>query len=175
MSALAAVANDEKAGVSAENFKSAMRHLAGGVSVITSGRGADRNGFTATSVSSLSADPAALIVCVNRNCSIIPTLRRSLAFGVNILGAGHRGVADRFAGRCDVSGADRFDGADWLEMMTGVPLMADALAAMDCTLDSIVDWQTHSLVIGRVEAVQVVGGPQALLYWRGQYIETPSG
>jgi len=155
----------------ADSFRAAMRHLAGGVSIITSGRGADRAGLTATSVSSLSVEPASLIVCINRSSSMIPVLRASGSFGVNILAAGHRDLADRFAGRHGVSGAARYAGADWIELVTGAPLLADALAAIDCKVDSVIDWNTHALVIGRVEAVRLHDGPQALVYWRGAYVD----
>jgi flavin reductase (DIM6/NTAB) family NADH-FMN oxidoreductase RutF len=47
--------------VSSDHFRGAMRHLAGGVSVITVGRGRDITGMTVTSVSSLSVDPPTLI------------------------------------------------------------------------------------------------------------------
>ncbi|WP_423065191.1 flavin reductase [Devosia sp. CN2-171] len=41
-----------------------MRHLAAAVSVVTTGRGEQRTGFTATSVTSLSREPPALLVCL---------------------------------------------------------------------------------------------------------------
>ena len=50
-------------------FKNAMRHLAAAVSVVTTGRGDQRTGFTATSVTSLSMEPPALLVCLNRQSS----------------------------------------------------------------------------------------------------------
>ena len=58
--------------VSADQFRSAMRHLTGGVSVITAGRGGDITGMTVTSVSSLSIEPASLIVSINRDASSWP-------------------------------------------------------------------------------------------------------
>jgi flavin reductase (DIM6/NTAB) family NADH-FMN oxidoreductase RutF len=154
-----------------ESFKSAMRHLAGGVAVITSGRGSACNGLTATSVSSLSIEPAALVVSINRNASLMPVLRETKAFGVNILAARHRGLADRFAGRGGHKGVERFDGSDWIELVTGAPLLTDALAAVDCTVDTIVDWNTHAVVIGLVEAVRLGGDAPALIYWRGDYVD----
>ena len=54
--------------VTTDDFRGAMRHLAGGVSVITAGRGKDISGMTVTSVSSLSVEPPALIVSINRAC-----------------------------------------------------------------------------------------------------------
>jgi flavin reductase (DIM6/NTAB) family NADH-FMN oxidoreductase RutF len=47
--------------VSSGEFRSALRHLTGGVSVITAGRGRDITGMTVTSVSSLSINPPTLI------------------------------------------------------------------------------------------------------------------
>lgn len=164
-------APDNPSAATPEGFRSAMRHLAGGVSIVTSGRGAQRGGLTATSVSSLSMEPPSLIVCINRNSSMISVLRDSGSFAVNILGAHHREIADRFAGRHGIAGADRFSGADWIELVTGAPLLSDALAGVDCVVDNIIDWHTHALVIGRVEAVRLVGGPRALAYWRGNYAD----
>ena len=76
-----------------------MRRLTGGVSVITAGRGKDITGMTVTSVSSLSVDPPALIVSVNRAASSWPLLRRYGVFGVNILTADQLDIAERFSGK----------------------------------------------------------------------------
>src|SRR3569833_655882 len=51
-------------------FKQGMRRLAAGVSVVTTMDGAQPHGFSATSVTSVSADPAPLLlVCVNKAVS----------------------------------------------------------------------------------------------------------
>jgi flavin reductase (DIM6/NTAB) family NADH-FMN oxidoreductase RutF len=70
--------------VSSADFRGAMRHLTGGVSVITVGRGKDVSGMTVTSVTSLSVDPPTLLVSINRDASSFPLIRRYGAFGVNI-------------------------------------------------------------------------------------------
>jgi flavin reductase (DIM6/NTAB) family NADH-FMN oxidoreductase RutF len=85
--------------VSSADFRGAMRHLTGGVSVITAGRGKDITGMTVTSVTSLSVDPPTLLVSINRDASSFPLIRRHGAFGVNILNADQLDVAERFAGR----------------------------------------------------------------------------
>src|SRR3982750_2533560 len=94
--------------VSSADFRGAMRHLTGGVSVITAGRGKDITGMTVTSVSSLSVDPPTLIVSVNRESSSWPLLQRYGVFGVNILSAEQLDVAERFSGKGGLKGADRF-------------------------------------------------------------------
>jgi flavin reductase (DIM6/NTAB) family NADH-FMN oxidoreductase RutF len=155
--------------VSCDSFRSAMRHLASGVSVITTGQGEQRTGLTATSVSSLSMEPPALVVCINRASTTLKAIRENRGFGVNFLAAGHRDLAERFSGCGNVSGAARYQGSEWITLVTGAPLLSDALAAIDCTIDSIMEWNSHALVIGRVEAVHQPGGAQALVHWRCGY------
>lgn len=94
-----ALIRDRHDNTSAQAFRAAMRHLAGGVSVITTGSGAERNGLTATSVSSLSAEPPTLIVCINRQASAWPLIARHRAFGVNVLGSDQIEIGERFSGR----------------------------------------------------------------------------
>src|ERR1700730_7087841 len=107
---------------SSGDFRSAMRHLAGGVSGITVGRGKEITGMTVTSVSSLSVDPPTLIVSINRESSSWPLLKRHGFFGVNILNADQLDVAERFTGQAGVKGGERFAGAEWIALMSGVPL-----------------------------------------------------
>jgi flavin reductase (DIM6/NTAB) family NADH-FMN oxidoreductase RutF len=150
-------------------FRSAMRNLAGGVSVITAGQGEARTGLTATSVSSLSLDPPSLLVCINRASATLAAITADRAFGVNILSAHHRHLAESFAGRSGAWGSARYIGAEWIALATGAPLLADALSAIDCTLEKLVDWQSHTIVVGRVRALRVNGGSGPLVYWRGNY------
>jgi flavin reductase (DIM6/NTAB) family NADH-FMN oxidoreductase RutF len=152
------------------DFRDAMRHLAGGVSVITVGRGKDITGMTITSVSSLSVDPPSLIVSINRASSSWPLLKRHGFFGVNILTADQLDVAERFTGKGGLKGAERFAGAEWIPGASGVPLLAGALAAIDCAVEDIVERHSHAIVIGRVLELRLSSRTAALAYWQGQYV-----
>ena len=152
------------------DFRDAMRHLAGGVSVITVGRGKDITGMTVTSVSSLSVDPPSLIVSINRASSSWPLLQRLGFFGVNILTADQLDVAERFTGKGGLKGAERFAGAEWIPGASGVPLLAGALAAIDCEVEDIVERHSHAIVIGRVLELRLSSRTAALAYWQGQYV-----
>ncbi|MGO4711149.1 flavin reductase family protein [Bradyrhizobium sp. 2TAF24] len=156
--------------VSAASFRNAMRQLAGGVSVITVGRDQDISGMTVTSVTSLSAEPPSLLVCINRSSSSWPLFEKYGAFAVNILHADQQHIADRFTGRGGATGAARFEGAQWSTLATGVPVLADGLAALDCRIEEVIHRHSHAIVIGRVEAVRVAGKTAALTYWQGEYV-----
>jgi flavin reductase (DIM6/NTAB) family NADH-FMN oxidoreductase RutF len=156
--------------VSSADFRSAMRHLAGGVSVVTVGRGKEITGMTVTSVSSLSVDPPTLIVSINRESSSWPLLKHHRSFGVNILTSDQLEVAERFTGKDGLKGAERFAGAEWFTRASGVPLLAGALAAIDCEVEDIVERHSHAIVIGRVRDVRHASRGAALAYWQGQYV-----
>jgi len=156
--------------VTASDFRNAMRQLTGGVSVITAGKGRDISGMTVTSVSSLSVEPASLIVSLNRESSSWPLVKRYGFFGVNILTSDQLDIAERFTGKGGLKGVDRFAGARWLTRASGVPLLADALAAIDCEVEDIVERHSHAIIIGRVLDVTVSPRTAALAYWQGQYV-----
>ena len=152
-------------------FKAAMRHLAGGVSIVTVAAGEERGGLTATSLVSLSADPPSLLVSVKQNASSMPLMRRSGRFAVSILGDGHSALADRFAGRDGMKGAARFQGGEWIGRAGYPPVLADALASFECEVEEMIDRFSHTIIIGRVmeSRVPAASGSGALVYWRASY------
>jgi flavin reductase (DIM6/NTAB) family NADH-FMN oxidoreductase RutF len=156
--------------VTASHFRNAMRQLTGGVSVITAGKGRDISGMTVTSVSSLSVDPPSLIVSLNRESSSWQLVKHYGFFGVNILTSDHVDIAERFTGKGGLKGAERFAGAQWTTRASGVPLLADALAAIDCEVEDVVERHSHAIVIGRVLDAAVSVRTAALAYWQGRYV-----
>jgi len=158
--------------ISAADFRKAMRQLAGGISVITVGRGDERTGLTVTSVSSLSAEPPAIIFCINRSSSSWDVLRQQRVFAGNVLPPSLEAVADRFSGRGGLKGLDRYEGANWSTIATGASVLEGAVAALDCELEETIERHTSAIVIGRVIAVRVKNEndtPEALAYWQGTY------
>jgi flavin reductase (DIM6/NTAB) family NADH-FMN oxidoreductase RutF len=150
-------------------FRQAMRQLAGGVCAITVGEGADRGGLVATSVTSLSVDPPTLLVCVNRGGASWPLIRRFGSFGVNLLAHRHLPLARRFSGQDGARGVERYDSGEWGSAATGAPILADALVAVDCAVEELIERHSHGIVIGRVRAVTPVREEEALVYLRGAY------
>lgn len=150
-------------------FKTGMRHLVGAVSVITASVGSERNGLTATSVTSLSAEPPSLIVCVKRSASGLSLIRQANRFGVNVLGSGQTSIADRFAGRSGCKGAERFVEGVWTRDSNRPPMLTDALVSFDCDLDEVIERFSHAILVGRVLGTYASLQEHALTYWRGEY------
>lgn len=159
----------QQAVVEQSTFKLSMRQLAGAVSVITVGEHNDRTGFTATSVSSLSAEVPSLIVSVNRASSSWPALEKYRRFCVNVLSSGQEDVAQSFAGFDGRRGAERYACAQWYRLSTGTSALTDALTVLDCELEAAFNHHSHAILIGRVCAIETREDVEPLLYWRGGY------
>ena len=150
-------------------FRAAMRQFASGVCLVAHSVGGAPAGMTATAIASLSLVPPTLIVCLNRASSTYAGLAPGVAFGVSVLGADHRELAERFAGRTGEEGAERFREGGWLIPPSGAPLLSDALATFECEVEAVVERHTHAIVIGRVKRAATGAGGGALVYWRGGY------
>ncbi|WP_239517706.1 flavin reductase family protein [Streptomyces sp. ICC1] len=143
----------ERAGVRAEEFRAAMAALAAPVTVVTcyDGFGTAR-GLTASAVSSLSLDPPLFLVCLDKGSSSHDALAGADAFCVNLLGPGDEALAMKFAGRPD----RRFDGVP-LAGSARAPELADVALRLVCEHHEAVDAGDHTILIGRVTAVEGAG------------------
>lgn len=145
-------------------FRDTMGRFASGVTVITTVALGNDCGTTASAVSSLSADPPMLLVCLNTSSSTGAAVRVSGRFAVSVLRADQAAVADRFA----TKGAAKFAGIDVLRGPSGLPLVAGALAHLECVVVETVTAGTHTIFIGRVtDAGAYAGLP--LAYFRGKF------
>ena len=161
-----AVAIDHSA--NGKQLKAALRTLGGGVSIITAGEGKTRTGATVTSATALSVEPARMLVSLNRSSSTWPVVEHYGHLGVNIIGTGQERPANQFAGSGGLRGPDRYVGADWRTGLSGAPLLVDAVASIDCTVEEAIERHSHVIVIGKVLSVRI-GSGRSLLYQDGRY------
>jgi flavin reductase (DIM6/NTAB) family NADH-FMN oxidoreductase RutF len=143
--------------ISAEDFKQGMRRLGGAVNIVTAADGDVWAGLTATAVTSLSAEPPRLLACINRQGITYDIVSRGRTLGVNVLEAGQKDLAMRFAGMHGEAETERFDDGEWFTLGSGAPLLAGALVSFDCAVESILDAGSHAIVIGNIEAVTLGG------------------
>lgn len=154
--------------VDPQALKGALRQLAGGVSIITTGSDHERTGATVTSATALSVHPPRMLVSLNKTSSTWPVLQKHGTFAVNLVGAPHEQLANQFAGVGGLKGAERYNGADWTSLVSGAPVLADAVAAIDCELEEAIERHSHVIIIGRVLAVRS-GEGVSLAYVNGGY------
>lgn len=153
----------------ATDFRAAMRLPATSVTVIAAGQGGSRCGLTASAVCALSDSPPMILACVNLASPALPVIRAGGCFSANFLTDGQSHVAERFAGRTRVYGADRFAEGDWQVLSTGAPVLADALAVFDCLLEREHASPTHAILIGRVRGILQSDASRSLVYSAGSF------
>lgn len=152
----------------ADIFKSGMRRLASGVSIVTTLGEAGPRGLTATAICSVSVDPPTLLCCINRGSSAHDVIHESRVLAVNFLGTADQELANRFSG-IDTREA-RFAEGRWTRLATGAPILETALASFDCRILSVTDSATHSIFICEVIATRLGPADAApLLYFDGDY------
>nr|WP_296064528.1 flavin reductase [uncultured Actinoplanes sp.] len=144
-------------------FRQVIGNFMSGVVVITASHDDVRYGMTVSAVCSLSLEPPMLLVCLNSASTTQKAVSRSGRFAVNIL-AEHQGdLADRFA-----RPGDRFAGVATSPGRTGVPLLPEALATVECRVVETVGGGTHRVFLAEVvHASARAGAP--LAYFRGRF------
>lgn len=155
-----------------DDFKAAFRRLASGVCVVTFEKEGRLHGFTATSVTSISASPPMLLFCVSNRSSSFSSMTVGLDVGVSILSSGQRPLADRFARRAEEGGypdveTERLDG--------GAPALAGALASLSGRITEIVPAGENIVLFCEVGMARHAQGGTPLLYSDGSYLAPQAG
>ena len=140
--------------VATADYLAGMRRLAAGVAIVTTQHGEVRAGLTATSVCSLSAEPPRLLACVHHRTDAHDLILAARCFAVNLLGPEQQALAEHFGGRDGSRGPARFGLGRWVAGSTGMPVLSDAAAVLECRLVEAIPAGTHSILIGEVEAVR---------------------
>ncbi len=153
----------------ADDFKQAMRHLAGGVAIIATEHDGRRAGLSATAVCSVSADPPTLLVCINSGASAHEPIRASGRFSVNLLASGQDSIARCFSGETGLKGEERFTVGEWSPLVTGAPVLDGALVSFDCHVTEVVRMATHSVFFGAVAGIATRSSTRPLIYAHGTY------
>jgi len=151
------------------SFKAAMRRLSSSVTIVSTRDGESRWGMTATAVTSLSADPPSVLVCVNRGASIRAHLRSEARLCVNLLSSEHAALSRAFSG--EVEPERRFELGNWDDADDGIPYLCDAMASLFCEIDQLIEYGSHSVAVGRVYSVKLGPSASPLIYGDGRFLD----
>lgn len=153
--------------IDADTFRAVLGRFATGVTIVTTvdEHGGDC-GMTVSAFTSVSLRPPLVMVCIGHDASMYDAMTKATFFGVTMLAAGQEALSRHFADK----EIDRFEGIGFHRGKTGVALLEDALAWLECRIVNRVEAGDHTLIIGQVETAS----PRAerpLLYYRGGYAQ----
>lgn len=145
-------------------LRDAFGQFATGVTVVTGTRvSGEPVGVTANSFTSVSLEPPMLLWCLQNDSTSFGAFALERPFVVNVLAAGQEAQAMHFAKRA----AAKFLSGP-VAQASRAPRLAGALCRIDCTVAATHVVGDHTVIIGRVDAIENEGGAP-LVYHAGRF------
>lgn len=143
-------------------FRNAMGKFATGVTVIVTETGEDIHGMTANAFMSVSLDPKLVVISIGERAKILPKIKESKQFTVNILAADQQELSMIFAGQLKEQKQVHFDRLD------GKPVIPGSVAQLACEVFEEHVEGDHTLFIGKVTDIQTKD-KEPLVFYGGRY------
>lgn len=149
--------------VSAEEFKNVMSRVASTVTIVTAKSVAGPIGLTVSAFMSVSADPAIVLVAIDKATSSVTPMLDAVGFTVNIMPEGADDEATLFA----THGADKFGTTDWSNAGTPAagPVLENALAYLECVTVNRHESGDHWVLYGELNAATIADSEVSPLVW----------
>lgn len=149
--------------IEAARLRRVCARFATGVAVVTAGGARDSVGTTVNSFTSVSLEPPLVLFCLHRRSRLLPAVRESGGFVVNVLSARQEPLAWTFAGRDSAS----LDGVAHRRSAGGLPVLRGTLGFLACRLVREYDGGDHSIVLGEVVELGAPGRDEDPLVFFG--------
>lgn len=160
------------AGADAAAFRDVIRHLASGVTIITSALSGEPVGMTATAVCSVSATPPMLLVSLTTASRTAQGVVESGAFAVHLLPHSGRKYAEQFASRSLHFHDVKYSRAG----QQNIPVLTEVLGWFLCQVEHSVPVADHVIFVGRVLQCELKDkSPDPLLYFDRSYRKLAPG
>jgi 3-hydroxy-9,10-secoandrosta-1,3,5(10)-triene-9,17-dione monooxygenase reductase component len=147
------------------SFRDALGRFATGVAFVTAAPGGQPEGLIVSSFTSVSLEPPLVSFCPSRTSLTWSRMRRAGRLGINVLASRH----EEFVLRAAPARADRFGGLDWERGSSGVPLLTDALASLECEIVAEHPAGDHWIVVARVSDLHVAPIEDPLVFFAGGF------
>jgi flavin reductase (NADH) len=143
-----------------DELRDALSRWASGVAVVAVRDDDEVIAMTVSAFTSVSMYPPLVLVCIDEQGHLLPSLLEAGRFTVSLLAQGQKRLAAFFAEKLP-SADDPFADGD--------PVLPGSLAALVCTVWEAYPGGDHRIVVGRVERVFPGDADAPLLYHRRQY------
>ncbi|RCW37646.1 flavin reductase (DIM6/NTAB) family NADH-FMN oxidoreductase RutF [Halopolyspora algeriensis] len=146
-------------------FRDVVGRFVTGVTILTGSSEGRNHGMVVSAFSSLSVDPPMVLVCANRKSRTQDTVRKSGAFGVNVLAEHQHDLVRLFSS----AEPEKFSGVLWSPSeQLGLPLLTGVLGWLECRVIKEFEVATHAVFMGEVLGAGARGGAP-LAYFRGGF------
>lgn len=150
--------------VSGEQLRATVGTFPSGVTVVTTRSEGEDVGLTVSAFSSLSLEPAMVVLSVDNSSTSLPYLTVGAPVGISVLAEGQGGLAGQFSRR----GIDRFAGVDVFRRGAGVAIIEDAAAWFAGEIINAFPGGDHTILTISVNECGTSDDARPLLYQRGR-------
>lgn len=150
-----------------QTFRNALSAFPSGVTIVSTTDSEGRHwGFTASSFSSVSMNPPLVLVCLANTAESHPAFLAASRYTINILAQDQKDFAMHFARK----GVDKF-GPHAFRFGTvekpHPPMLPGSMAALVCSAHDVYAAGDHTVLIGEIEAVELVQAQPLIYFNRG--------
>ncbi len=151
--------------ISKDEFRAALSRFPSGVTVVTTKDADGRlHGITVSAFASVSLEPPMILVCVDKRAGSHDAFVESGAFVVHILAEADAHHSNKFASPLP----DKFDDIEYRNGIEEIPILENALVALECRLAHAHEGGDHTIFVGEVQNAEIKDG-NPLVYWQGDY------
>jgi len=152
--------------IDSAQFRQVLGSYPTGVSVVTA-TGADGKpvGMVVGTFTSVSLDPPLVGFLPDKKSSSWPQIEAAGHFCVNVLASDQQEVCRQVSAK----GPEKFVGVEYALSQHNLPIIANSIAVIECSLHSVVEAGDHWIVLGNVLALEVTRDEDPMLFHRGRY------
>jgi flavin reductase (DIM6/NTAB) family NADH-FMN oxidoreductase RutF len=147
-------------------YRDVLGHYPTGVALITAiDDSGTPVGMIVGSFTSVSMDPPLIAYLPSKGSFAYSRISTASHFVINVLSAAQENLCRTFASRVD----DKWSGVSWHSAPNGAPVLDEAVAWIECSVESVIEAGDHFIVLGRVVELAVVNPATPLLFFQGGY------
>jgi flavin reductase (DIM6/NTAB) family NADH-FMN oxidoreductase RutF len=162
-------------------FRRAAGRFTTGICVVATNDAGIDHAMTVSAFTSVSLDPILVLICVEKITRFHHAVLRRGRWTVSVLAEDAEEMSRWFAEKGRPTGRQLADYGRHPGTVTGMPVLDDAIAVLECTTRAVYDGGDHDILLGDVVGVWIAPAhspsadspnsqaPQPLLYFEGQY------
>jgi flavin reductase (DIM6/NTAB) family NADH-FMN oxidoreductase RutF len=147
-------------------YREVLGHYPTGVALVTAMDDSGTPvGMIVGSFTSVSLDPPIVAYLPSTTSYAYARISTAKHFVINVLSAAQEDVCRRFASRID----DKWAGVTWKPSPNGAPILDEAVAWIECAVDSVIEVGDHYIVLGQILELAAINPQPPLLFFQGGY------
>ncbi len=147
-------------------FREVLGSYPTGVCVITALDAENKpTGMVVGTFTSVSLDPPLVGFLPDKKSTSWPLIEKAGRFCVNVLASNQQAICRQVSAK----GPEKFVGVEYTLSEHGLPVLAESIARIECTIHSVTEAGDHYFVLGNVLSLEATRDDDPMLFYRGRF------